>query len=141
MNNLRCTTRGHKTCRFQWVLDRFVPPRGFVTGDTDSARNPARFIPPSVSGNGRTAYNQEHMRKYLYIAFSILINCSVFGQVDSQTDSVSFDKITCRFKETKGWNIFSGELKDSIDTTFYIRQKTLMFRLVKIRLHLKLFIQ
>ncbi|AUP77501.1 hypothetical protein [Flavivirga eckloniae] len=63
------------------------------------------------------------MRKILHIAFSILINFSVFGQIDTQTDSVSFDKITSRFKETKGWNIFSGELKDSIDTTFLYQTK------------------
>lgn len=63
------------------------------------------------------------MRKFLYIAFSILINFSAFGQIDSQTDSVSFEKITSRFKETKGWNIFSGELKDSIDTTFLYQTK------------------
>ena len=37
------TTRGHKTCRFQWVFERFVPPRGFVTGDTDAAPQSGTF--------------------------------------------------------------------------------------------------
>ena len=30
-------TRGYKTCRVQWVFEHFIPPRGFVTGDTDVA--------------------------------------------------------------------------------------------------------
>lgn len=37
MAKLLCQTRGYKTCRFQRVFERFVPPRGFVTGDTDAA--------------------------------------------------------------------------------------------------------
>ncbi len=36
-------TRGHKTCRFQWVFERFVPPRKFVSRDTDIAPQSATF--------------------------------------------------------------------------------------------------
>lgn len=36
-------TRGHKTCRGHWVFERFVPPRGFVTGDTDAAPQSGTF--------------------------------------------------------------------------------------------------
>jgi len=63
------------------------------------------------------------MKKLLYISFSILINFSVLGQIDSKTDSVSFDKIFSRFKETKGWNFLAGEIKDSIDTSFLYQTK------------------
>jgi len=43
MNKLRALTRGHKTCRFQWVFEQFVPPRRFVTGDTDVAPQSGTF--------------------------------------------------------------------------------------------------
>jgi len=34
--NAQLLTRDHKTCRVQCVFERFVPPRGFVSGDTDA---------------------------------------------------------------------------------------------------------
>jgi len=37
------TTRGHKTCRFQWVFERFVSPRGFVKEDTEAAQQSGTF--------------------------------------------------------------------------------------------------
>jgi hypothetical protein len=37
------TLRGHKTCRFQWVLERFVPPRSFETVDNDAALQSGTF--------------------------------------------------------------------------------------------------
>jgi len=63
------------------------------------------------------------MKRILYVAFSVLIFFLVSRQIDDQTDSVSFEKITNRFKETKGRTIFSDELKDSIDTTFLYQTK------------------
>jgi len=45
------------------------------------------------------------------------------AQVDTQIDSVSFEKIKNRFKDTNGWNIFSGEINDSIDTSFLYQTK------------------
>ena len=36
-------TRGHKTCRFQWVFERFVPPQSFATVDTDAAPQSGTF--------------------------------------------------------------------------------------------------
>jgi hypothetical protein len=63
------------------------------------------------------------MRNLLYIIFSILINFSVIGQIDSQPDSVSFDRILCRFKETKGWNVLAGEINDSVSTSCLYKTK------------------
>ena len=42
-NNCQALTRDHKTCRFQWVFERFVSPRRFVTGDTDAAPQSGTF--------------------------------------------------------------------------------------------------
>lgn len=41
--NSQPLTSGHKTCRFQWVFERSVPPRRFVTGDTDAATQSGTF--------------------------------------------------------------------------------------------------
>jgi hypothetical protein len=43
MNNAQPTTRGHKTCRFQWVFERFVPPQAFATVDSDAAPQSGTF--------------------------------------------------------------------------------------------------
>jgi hypothetical protein len=45
------TTTGHKTCRFQWVSKRFVPHQVLCRGILTHPRNPARFIPATVSKN------------------------------------------------------------------------------------------
>ena len=63
------------------------------------------------------------MRKLLYIAFFVLINLSVIGQINSQPDSVSFDKILSRFQETKGWNVFAGEINDSVSASCLYKTK------------------
>jgi len=45
------------------------------------------------------------------------------GQVDSQPDSVSFDKILSWFQETKGWNVLAGEINDSVSTSYLYKTK------------------
>jgi len=42
-NKWQQVTRGHKTCRFQCVFGRFVPPRAFSTADKDAAPQPGTF--------------------------------------------------------------------------------------------------
>ncbi len=36
-------TSGHKTCRFQWVFERLVPPQAFATVDSDAAPQSGTF--------------------------------------------------------------------------------------------------
>jgi hypothetical protein len=36
-------TRGHKTCRYQWAFERFVPPQAFSTVDSDAAPQSGTF--------------------------------------------------------------------------------------------------
>ena len=40
----RAHTTGHKTCRFQWVFERFVPHQVLYRGIQTHLRNPARII-------------------------------------------------------------------------------------------------
>jgi hypothetical protein len=42
-NKALCLARGHKTCRFQWVFERKVPPCGLVAVDTDAAPQSGTF--------------------------------------------------------------------------------------------------
>ncbi len=39
----------YKTLGFKWLLGAFCPASTFVTADRDVARNPQRFIPPTVA--------------------------------------------------------------------------------------------
>ncbi len=39
----RHITRDHKTCRFQWVFVRFVPPQAFATVDSHAAPQSGTF--------------------------------------------------------------------------------------------------
>ncbi len=43
IKNALCITRGHKTCRFQWVFERFGPPQAFATADSDAAPQSGTF--------------------------------------------------------------------------------------------------
>ena len=45
--NRQCLTRGHKTCRFQWVFDGFVPPQAFATVDNDTTPQSDTFHTPN----------------------------------------------------------------------------------------------
>jgi len=49
MNNKLRPTTGHKTGRFQWVFERFVPHRVLSRGIHSQLSNPARFIHATVS--------------------------------------------------------------------------------------------
>jgi len=49
-NNVLGLTRGHKTCRFQWVFERFVPPQAFATVDSDAAPQSGTFYTTIVRG-------------------------------------------------------------------------------------------
>ena len=55
------------------------------------------------------------MKILLHVIFSILINCTVFGQPELQSDSVSFDKLLDKFQEVKNRNPLSvSQVNDSV---------------------------
>jgi hypothetical protein len=58
MNKAQLPTSGHKTCRFQWVFERFVPPREFVSVDTDAAPQSGTFHTANVVPNSSSRFKQ-----------------------------------------------------------------------------------
>ena len=58
------------------------------------------------------------MKILLHVIFSILINCTVFGQLELQSDSVSFDKLLGKFHEGIDRNILSvGQVNVSVSAS------------------------
>jgi hypothetical protein len=72
-------TRSHKTCQFQWDIERFVPPQAFATGDSDAAPQS-----PTMSYREKVVRKQkqptfelfnEHFIEYLRISLCFLCLC------------------------------------------------------------------
>jgi len=59
--------------------------------------------------------------KYLYIFFVFLTGSTVFGQNANDNQSVLFENILKKFKESIGWYIFSGQKNDSVSTSSLYR--------------------
>lgn len=63
------------------------------------------------------------MKKIIYIFLLLIISHGLYGQIDINNNTVSFDHTLEYFKEIKGWNPLSGQINDTVTRASLFRTK------------------